>query len=80
MSRTSDTIRALNDAFRTGERPDLGIVVTTRGIVSFGMTFLAKAVLSVQMFEAFTPENDPHGEHDFGSFKLESVLVYWKID
>jgi hypothetical protein len=34
----------------------------------------------MQMFEAFTPDNDPHGEHDFGSFTLDGVLVYWKID
>ncbi len=38
------------------------------------------AILLTQAFDAFTPDNDPYGEHDFGSFKLEGVLVYWKID
>lgn len=25
-------------------------------------------------------ENDPHGEHDFGSFRYGGQLIYWKID
>ena len=24
--------------------------------------------------------NDPHGEHDFGSFELEGERFFWKID
>jgi len=28
----------------------------------------------------FTDSNDPHGEHDFGSFEHEGELVFWKFD
>ena len=31
-------------------------------------------------FSAFTPENDPHGEHDFGSFALAGRKLFFKID
>ena len=31
-------------------------------------------------FSAFTPENDPHGEHDFGAFDHKGDTIYWKID
>ncbi|MDA9497701.1 DUF3768 domain-containing protein [Bradyrhizobium sp. CCBAU 11357] len=27
-----------------------------------------------------TEENDPHGEHGFGSFDLVGQKVFWKID
>jgi Protein of unknown function (DUF3768) len=27
-----------------------------------------------------TPDNDPHGEHDFGNFKLCGRTFYFKID
>ena len=80
MSQASDTIRELNDAFRTGTRPDLGVMVTTRGVIGRGIAFLATAMLLTQQFDAFTPDNDPYGEHDFGSFELDGVLLFWKID
>ena len=34
----------------------------------------------VECFSAFTPENDPHGEHDFGSFDSAGKTICWKID
>jgi hypothetical protein len=35
---------------------------------------------AVQDFNAFTPDNDPHGDHDFGSINWHQVRTYWKID
>ena len=29
---------------------------------------------------AFTPDNDPHGEHDFGSFEYAGKTIFWKVD
>jgi hypothetical protein len=40
----------------------------------------AHALLEVTRFDRFCPENDPHGEHDFGNFKLVGRTFYWKID
>jgi len=34
----------------------------------------------VSEFDAFTEDNDPYGEHDFGMFKWKGVKVLWKID
>lgn len=31
------------------------------------------------MFKHFTPDNDPHGEHDFSSFEIEGVRAFWKL-
>jgi hypothetical protein len=59
-------IAALNDAFRrTGEG---GRTVFTAGVSNLGVEFSHLAFARVRAFAAFTPDNDPHGEHDFGSF------------
>jgi hypothetical protein len=32
-------------------------------------------------FDDFTPENDPHGEHDFSAFEAGDLgKLFWKID
>ncbi|MCQ2740708.1 MAG: DUF3768 domain-containing protein [Alphaproteobacteria bacterium] len=31
-------------------------------------------------FSDFNEENDPYGEHDFGSFTYKNDKIYWKID
>jgi hypothetical protein len=31
-------------------------------------------------FDEFTPDNDPHHEHDFGGFEYEGRRIFWKID
>ena len=33
-----------------------------------------------RQFSAFTPRNDPHGEHDFGNFEIAGQKFFWKID
>jgi Protein of unknown function (DUF3768) len=32
------------------------------------------------LFDSFTEDNDPHGEHDFGAFEHEGQRIFWKID
>jgi hypothetical protein len=34
----------------------------------------------VERFDAFTPDNDPHGERDFGAFEEGGERIFWKID
>ena len=34
----------------------------------------------VKAFAELSEENDPHGERDFGSFRHNGTLIYWKID
>ena len=81
---SSEQIRALNDAFRT--QPFIGAalasdeLVITRGVADYGNDFADRAVTAVRRFSNFTEDNDPYGEHDFGSFDLDAVKLFWKID
>ena len=47
---------------------------------ALGVAFSHQALALVQKFEAFTPYNDPHLEHDFGRFTLHGRKLFWKID
>ena len=80
MTTTIDAakIRELNDAFRrTGEG---GRILFTAGVSALGVAFSHQALALVRGFDAFTPDNDPHKEHDFGSFTHERQKLFWKID
>lgn len=41
---------------------------------------LQEIIRKVQTFNRFTPDNDPHDEHDFGVFEHEGQTIFWKID
>jgi hypothetical protein len=71
-------IALLNDAFRRTFRG--GKVMMTSGVDELPDCVKAEALRRVATFSDFTPENDPHGEHDFGSFTLVSRKFFWKID
>lgn len=71
-------IRALNDDLRT-LRGDGRICVTT-GIARLPDEQQAAIMRRVFAFDAFTPDNDPYGEHDFGSFEYAGMSIMWKID
>lgn len=72
-------IADLNDKFRkslvTGGRTYM-----TAGVNAKGAEFVAKALIKVIAFNDFNADNDPHREHDFGSFELDSEKLFWKID
>lgn len=69
--------KELNDHFR---KNPLARNFITPGIKGNGSDFIAKVITKVQTFNNFTEDNDPHGEHDFGSFNLDGEKVFWKID
>jgi len=73
-------IRALNDAFRTTLDQQLGRVMMTAGVDALPSDVKAMVIRRVATFSAFTPDNDPHKEHDFGSFALTGRKFFWKID
>jgi hypothetical protein len=72
----SDTIAKLNDAFRTTLDPALGRVMVTCGAVPHQHELMQH----VAAFDAFTPDNDPYGERDFGAFTHAGTKWVWKID
>jgi hypothetical protein len=74
-------IRALNDQLRRAlplAKP--GLVMATSGVRSIADDRLAALVAAVRGFKDFTPDNDPHGEHDFGSVEHDGIRYFWKID
>ena len=71
-------IRELNDQFRTTGHG--GRIFLTKGIMALPNYQMLQAIAAVRSFEAFTPDNDPHGEHDFGAVTIEGEKVFWKID
>jgi hypothetical protein len=78
--QASDRIRELNDAFRKTLEPKLGRAVMTAGIGSLPASEQMAAIEKVKSFDAFDADNDPHGEHDFGSFEVAGNRLFWKID
>ena len=76
------SIAALNDAFRLTPlmAPGGGRIVFTAGVSDLGVEFSHLALGLVRLFDRFTPDNDPYGEHDFGSLELKGRKLFWKID
>lgn len=74
----AEKIQLLNDLFRiTGLG---GRQVFTPGIRAMGLVAMIELRLQIAKFDAFTADNDPYGEHDFGSLTFQGQTVFWKID
>lgn len=54
--------------------------MTTAGVAALPDMVKAEAILTMARFKDFTPDNDPHGEHDCFSFELCSRRFITKID
>jgi hypothetical protein len=75
---TAEKIRALNDAFRVTMAG--GKVFLTAGVDALPSGVKAMVIRKVATFSDFTRDNDPHGEHEFGSFEIAGRKLFWKID
>jgi hypothetical protein len=74
----TDRIRELNDAFR---RTFVGgAVMITAGIEAMPLDQRRSILQKIRSFDAFSEDNDPHQEHDFGSIDEAGVRCFWKID
>jgi hypothetical protein len=72
----ADKVRSLNDAARqtlTGCR-----VVITRGAAA--LDCVDAVLAAVRSYSTFNADNDPYGEHDFGSFAVAGERLFWKFD
>jgi hypothetical protein len=78
MSTDTDRIRALNDDLRKHLLG--GGAVITSGIAALGPEAVTRLVQTIAVFDDFCHANDPHEEHDFGSFSFDDVVVLFKID
>ena len=73
---STQRIRELNDQARqtlTSCR-----VLVTPGVLALNATDMILAM--VRRYTAFTPDNDPYAEHDFGSFRFADETIFWKFD
>jgi predicted nucleic acid-binding Zn-ribbon protein len=77
LSQT-DRIRQLNDAFR--QTFIGGRVVVTLGVHELRPEANAALIQAVRSFNNFATDNDPHGEHDFGTIVLMGQTFFFKMD
>jgi hypothetical protein len=80
MSETAanSRIAELNDAFRKSFLG--GTVILTPGFLALAEEAQQAALIQVRAFNDFSEDNDPYGEHDFGSFRSDGKKFFWKID
>jgi Protein of unknown function (DUF3768) len=52
-----------------------GHVYVTKGIAAMPPEQQSEIMRLVHGFDTFTPNNDPYGEHDFGSFEYAGKTV-----
>lgn len=71
-------IKRLNDAFRKSLQG--GKVMLTSGVKALPKGIVAQAYSRLRSYDDFTPDNDPFGEHEFGSFELAGRKFFWKIE
>jgi hypothetical protein len=74
----TERIRDLNDDLRhtlTG-----GMAMMTPGVAALGRAAVERIVKAIALFDDFCHANDPHEEHDFGSFEAEGHVILFKID
>jgi hypothetical protein len=78
MTTQVDRIRSLNDELRR----DLltGLAVMTPGVMALGGAAVDRIVQTIAVFDDFHHANDPHQEHDFGSFAVDGHTIFFKID
>lgn len=72
------TLTELNDKFRTTLQG--GKVLMTQGVSMLDEKDQRALMLKVMSFNDFTEDNDPYGEHDFGSVRYNGTTYFWKID
>ena len=77
--RDTNTIAALNDLCRRA-MGIAGRLIQTPGICALPLGDQSAIRERVELFDAFTPDNDPHQERDFGSFDQAGQTIFWKID
>ena len=54
--------------------------MATGGIIALDESVISEIFVGVQNFTGFNEDNDPYGEHDFGSLEVQGHKIFWKID
>lgn len=72
------TIARLNDRLR--QKGEDGWIFLTAGIADLPISTKDAIVHAVRLFDAFTRDNDPYGEHDCAILTVKGRRILWKID
>jgi Protein of unknown function (DUF3768) len=78
MDTRTERIRALNDGLR--QYLVGGMAVITPGVAALGQQAVERIVKTIAVYDDFCHANDPHEEHDFGSFEADGQTIFFKID
>jgi uncharacterized protein DUF3768 len=78
MDTKTARIRALNDELRA--HLSGGTAVITLGVAALGAEAVDRIIKTIAVYDDFCHANDPHEEHDFGSFEADGHLIFFKID
>jgi hypothetical protein len=78
MATQTERIRILNDELR--QHLLGGLAVMTSGVAALGQEAVDRIVKIITVYDDFCHANDPHEEHDFGSFEDEGTTIFFKID
>ena len=78
MDTRTERIRTLNDDLR--QNLIGGLAVMTLGVSALGQQAVERIVKTIAVYDDFCHANDPHEEHDFGSFEAEGKTIFFKID
>lgn len=68
------SIASDNDKFR---RSGSGVMLTS-GVQALGVR--DRLMAAIRSYDRFDKNNDPYGEHDFGSLRWNGEKLFWKID
>jgi Protein of unknown function (DUF3768) len=80
MAAHTERIRMLNDDLRRHLTRNTELAFMTPGIAALGADAVARIVRTISVYDDFCQANDPHEEHDFGSFEADGRLIFFKID
>jgi hypothetical protein len=78
VTDATNIVKDLNDRFRATFVG--GLVVVTPGVAALDADVKRRLLAKVRTFDAFSPENDPYGEHDFGAVEVGDKRFFFKID
>ena len=67
-------------AFEMQTKGIQGQVLVTPGVSGEGVEFQAAALAAVAKDTRFTEDNDPYGDHTFGTVTVSGQKLFWKID
>jgi len=78
MTTTTTKIAELNDQCRKS-LPSSNMNLSV-GIYMRETEEITEIIELIKKFDSFTEDNDPYGEHDFGSIEYKGEKIFWKID